>query len=302
MRNAIALLVTLFLMMLIVVAVGLGLQRVNAVKETVEKERFMLQSGIVIEDVLGLLNDSPQIKAIVDDNTSASLHMLLDSASMIPFESGEYRILVTLSSARSRLNINTLQSGTPQQQTRKASRLRAFFLDHGIGGELADYLEDAMGGIRADGGYRTDLFIEEPTLFRDFIASPHHLQKILDVYAKNYHLDPYSKLDFGTLFTFDRDPGTKVDLNFATPEVWELLTGVSEERARQLTLKEGSYTRLEDVGLSEDERARLSLFGYSFFEPVILVHIDMQKGDIEGSVEFEYDLKNKKAKNFVYGI
>ncbi len=302
MRRAVALLITLFLVLLMSIAVGVGLKSAVKAKESVQKEAFMIQSAMLVEDVLAMLKGSPELRQITDSNTSSALFAFLSSASVIPFQSGDVRVLVSLQSARGHFNINALKDANQTKANEKAARLEELFLRHELTSQLVAYIQDAMGGIKADGSYKSDLFLERPELFRDYIASPHHLEKILLVYGQKYHINPYSKLNFDTLFSFEKEPKTKVDLNYATPEVWELLIGASRERARALYEKEGSFETLEDVGLDAKEKEMLALFDYSFFEPVIRVHIDIVEGNIKGMIEFEYDLRTQKAGNFVYEI
>jgi len=76
----------------------------------------------------------------------------------------------------------------------------------------------------------------------------------------------------------------------------------SKERAIQLSENGGAYTKLEDLGLNQEEQHLLKLFDYSFFEPVILVHIDVQKEKVVGMIEFEYDIRKKRAKRFVFEV
>ena len=302
MRDAVALLITLFLVLLMSIAVGVGLKSANKAKESVQKEAFMIQSGILVEDVLNMLKGSPELHQITESNSSTALYAFLSSASAIPFQSGDVRVLVTLQSARGHFNINALKDANATKAEEKASRLEALFLRHELSSDLVNYLEDAMGGFKEDGSYKSDLFLLRPELFRDYIASAHHLEKILLVYGQKTHINPYSKLNFDTLFSFEKESATKIDLNYATPEVWELLIGASRERARKLSENAGSYETLGDLGLDEKEKEMLGVFDYSFFEPVVAVHMDMAQGNIHGSIEFEFDLRTQKAGNFVYEI
>ena len=278
------------------------MQTTTKAQTTLEKERFMLQSAVIIKDVLGMLQSSPQIKQILDDNSSASLYAFLSSASLLPFESAGYRVLVSLSSARDRYDINNLNEGNTTQKEQKAARLETFFAQKGISRDLVDYLLDALGGVQSERGYRSDMFFQNPSLVRGRIVSGNQLETILLYYTKRHHVDIERKIDFEALFSFERNRKTKIDLNYATPLVWEMITGVSQEQAEALHQNGGAYEKVEDLGLDRIQKERLELFPYSFFEPVVRVRIDVQKDTLEGSIEFEYDLKTQKASDFVYTI
>ncbi len=302
MRRGVALLITLVIVMLMTMVIGWSMQNLNKAKATVEKERFMIQSGMIVEDVLSVLKNSPEINAVADDNSSLSLFTLLSSASMLPFESEGYRVLISLKSARDRLNINTFAENNTTRARQRRERLANFLTAHGFDGDLYDYILDSMEGIKEDGSYRSDLFYNDPELYRDAIVSSRQMERILLDYAKKDGIDPMAKLDFDKIFCYNEDKNTKLDLNYATPQVWELITGVGRERGEELAKNGGAYENVDDLGLGEEEKRLLSLFDYSFFEPVILVHIDIMKENISGMIEFEYDIKKKKAKRFVFEV
>ena len=302
MRRGVALLITLVIVMLMTIVIGLSMQTLDNAKGIVEKERFMIQSASIVEDVLTMFRNSPEINAVVDDNTSLSLFTLLNTASMIPFESEGYRVLISLSSARGKLNINVFSENNTTRVQQRRIRLENFLAGIGFGEDLYNYIIDSQSGVKEDGSYRSDLFYNDPTLYRDAIVSSKQMDKILLNYEKKDGIDPFSKLDFDKIFFYDKDRGTKLDLNYATPEVWELVAGVDPQRAKILSENAGAYQSLDDLGLSNEEKHLLDLFDYSFFEPVIAVHIDILKEKIAGAIEFEYDLKKRKAKRFVYEI
>ncbi|SFV53973.1 hypothetical protein MNB_SM-7-994 [hydrothermal vent metagenome] len=302
MRQGVALLITLVIVMLMTIVIGWSMQTLSKAKQTLNKERFMLQTGVIIEDVLDLLKNSPEIKAVADENSSIALSTLLESASMIPLETQGYRILISLKSARDRVNINTFAKNSTTQDKKRQERLANFLRSYGFGSDLYDYILDAMGGIKEDGSYRSDLFYRDPTLYRDAIVSSKQMERILLDYAKKDGVDPFSKLDFDKIFSYNEDNTTKLDLNFASAEVWEFVAGVSKERAKVLAQNGGAYEKLADIGLSQEQKSMLTLFSYSFFEPIILVHIDIQSEGNSGMIEFEYDIRKKRAKRFVFEV
>jgi len=58
----------------------------------------------------------------------------------------------------------------------------------------------------------------------------------------------------------------------------------------------------DDLGLTPEQKRLLKRFPYSFFEPVVWVHVEFKSEHNAGVIEFEYDLKTKRASHFVYDI
>ncbi len=300
MRKGVALLITLFFMILVAVAVGLGLGYANDARSEVEKESFLIQSSVIVADVIRMLKNSSDIEQIVDTNSSASFYAFLSTSSFIPLQSNGYRILISLRSARGKFNVNALMNSQREIDQKRLDALERFLTVHEIQNEFASMLLDAMGGIREDGVYYSDVFYNNPEMFRDFIASRNHFETILRYYKMKYHDNVDEKVDFLELFSFYKDRETTVDLNYATPLVWELILGCTPQRARQLSKNTGMYESVEDIGLDENEREKLERFATSFYEPIVLVDVVIEKGKLEAAIRFTYDLKKRKASDFSY--
>jgi hypothetical protein len=298
-RNAIALLLTLFFMMLISVAISVGLENITKTKNEIKRESFIIQSSIVIDDVLSMLKNSPEVSAITKDETPASFFAFLSSSSFIPLDLENYKISIKIKSARDRFNINALKdSNSTISQTRFAI-FKEYLTNHQIDEALAYMIIDSMLGIKEDMTYYSDIFFKKPELFRDYIASANHLETILKYYSNEYKDNVFKKLDFEKFLTFDKDINTKIDLNQASVETWEFLLGCPKQRAEDIVKNAGLYQSLDDIGLDKE---RLSNFSTSFLEPVVKVSIEISDEELYGKIEFLYDLKKKKGYNFVYTI
>jgi hypothetical protein len=298
MRKAIALMITLFFIMAITVSLGIGLKYIKEGSQSVNSEQFMLQCRSVLEDLLTLLKTSPDIAAI---NSADTLTLFLSQASFIPLESNDVNVLITIESARSKLNPLLFK------EEKKSEVLRSFFIQNAVNAEYVDIFEDLMGGIKEDGSYNTDIFNENPYLFRDYIASREHLQIAEKFYEKRFQDDALRKIDQRELFYPSSETNTtkyKVDLNRATPLVWELLLGCDKERAELLQANEGLYTSQNDLQLSEDENISLSTFSghISYYEPYIAIKITIMHKNQTANISFEYNLESKKGSNFVFEV
>jgi len=171
-----------------------------------------------------------------------------------------------------------------------------------VNNDYVDILLDCVRGIKADGSYNSNIFNEKPYLFRNYIASEQHLKEINDFFAREYNDNSLSRVDFDNLFSYGSDTNNSIDLNYATTEVWQLLLGASKERARELSNQMQIYTDLDSLGLTPDEQERLERFSFSFFEPVLLIEVEIEHAKSSAYIRFEYDLKTKKGSNFVYEI
>jgi hypothetical protein len=104
------------------------------------------------------------------------------------------------------------------------------------------------------------------------------------------------------LFYYSSESNISIDLNYATPVVWELLLGTTKERAEFLSDGMGSYTKLSDLNLDDDEKENLAKFRTSYFEPLIFVEIEIMQETMQSKISFEYDIKKKEGYNFAYEI
>lgn len=292
-RRAIALLITVFFIMLITLSVGAGLKYINNASKSMQSEQFVLQSSMILDDVLKLLESSGELKAIA---SSDALAIFLAESSFIPFESNGVSVVIEISSARDRINPNTLVTKP------RLDAFKDYLMLKMINMEYADMLSDVIGGIKEDMSYNTDIFNEKPYLFRDYIASSKHLEELNDSYLKRYHENSLHNIDTDELFHVSTDRNSSLDLNFATASAWELMLGCDEGRAEVLSSAGGTYSALDDLGLSEIEKASLSEFKTSFFEPYIYVKIEITQKGSTANIAFEYDIQSKKGSNFVFDV
>lgn len=248
--------------MAITVAVGIGLKQVKEASHHVENENFMIQTSVILEDVMQILKTSQQLN---DINSSEDFFIFLSQTSFIPLQSNDIRVNIELNSARSKFNVNALVDSNTTADKNKVEALKVYLNKQMVNSEYVGILLDNMGGIKEDLSYNSAIFNEKPYLFRDYIASLRHLNEINSFYEKTYHDNSLKNIDFEKLFYFSSDKNSFIDLNYATPQTWELILGCDKTRAQQLSLGTGAYTSLNDLGLSDDEKLNMSHFSTSFF-------------------------------------
>ena len=301
-RSAIALMITVFFIMAISVVLTISLKHLNEATSEIENENFTLQTSVILDDVLNILKTSADLDAIVKDGSKESLLIFLSQASFIPLEIQGVNIIIELSSARSKLNINSLVDVNNTVNIDRAKALSSYLSYYNVHGDYVNMLLDNMSKVKEDMSYNSAIFNENPHLFRDYISSKEHFEEINDFYAKSYNENSLSKVDFEKLFYFSKDRAYKVDLNYANAEIWRLLTACDELRAEELSLGGGSYEKIEDLGLREEEALALKAFNVSYYEPLLDVSVDISEGSSAAKIRFEYDMTTKKGSNFVYEI
>ncbi len=295
-RNGIALLITLMFVIVITVAIGYGLKQVNDATKIAKQEKFIYQSSVIVEDIINILNNSQELQAAAENNSSSDFYLFLSQTAFIPFEYEGMEIVFKIKSARGKFNPSMLSSATSQY-------LKEYVTRYNINAQYVDILEDNIKGIKVDNSYNSTIFDENPYLFRDYIASAKHLKIINDYYTKEYHDNALKNVAFDELFYYTDDKNITIDLNYATAEVWEFMLGCSKERATLLSEAGGSYVSMENLNLNNTEKERLQKnFKISFFEPVVQVELDIRLDESYSKVNFEYDIKKKKGSNFVYEI
>ena len=307
MRRAIALLITLLFVMAITVAIGIGLKQVKDASKSVENESFMLETSMILDDVLGILKNTKELDLIVKNSSQDvsidALSIFLAQTSFIPFESSDMKIILELSSARSKFNPNALVDlNSSSISLNKVDALKRYLNDNRVNSEYVNIMLDVMGGVREDMSYNTDIFNEKPYLFRDYISSFKHLDAINDTYLKSYRENSLKDIEFENLFYFSQDRNISIDVNYATNEVWEMMLGCDKVRAEQLHDNGGFYTKVDDLLLTPDEKIALAMFNISYFEPFLDVKVEIIKGKNNAKIRFEYDMKEKKGSNFIYEL
>ena len=301
-RNAIALMITIFFVMAISLSLGIALKQVKEARTDIQKQDFLLQTNVILEDVLNILKSSEEMDAIVKEDSADGLYVLLSQASFIPFEHSGIAITLELKSARSMININSVSDANGTNKEERVNSFINYFKLFNVTSEYTSMLLDNISKVEEDMYYNSGIFDENPDMFRDYIVSQKHLDEINNYYMSYYNENSVSKIDFENLFYFSKDRASKVDLNYATAETWRLLTGCDEIRAEELNFAGGSFTQVSDLNLSEEETISLGYFATSYYEPLLDIRVEVKEGDLSAKIRFEYDMKTKKGSNFVYEI
>jgi len=302
-RNAIALLITLMFVMLMSVAIGYGLKQFKKSSDIVQNEQFMYQSVSVVSDIINILKNSPDVAKLKDDNSTEAMYSFLSIFSELPpFEIDGLHITLSITNAHSKLNPNLIATN-PEIQNDLREYLSTYMVDY----NYVDVLLDVMSSFKAKdeyNNYNSYIFDVYPNLFREYLASKEHLNKVNVFYQEEYNDKHILDVPFDKLFYYTKDINSSIDVNYATVETWKMMLNVGEERAITLHSSEGNYTSMVDLALSEEEKVHFAKYKNktSFYEPYLMVHLTLNKASQNAYIYFEYDINAEKGFNFVFDI
>ena len=300
-RPAMALMLTLFFVIAITAALTVSLSQVRKVLTRVNDGQFLVQSSALLEDTLSILKGTKMLDEIVDENT---FDLYMSMASIIPLpEVNGLRVMISMESDRGKFNINTLSA--------KDKKLLGMFEEYLLNSQynvqdinyLTELLMDAMGGSKDL--YYTDIFDQNPALYREKIINTRHLEQILDYYVLTRHDNSVALIPWEELFRFGDNNDSTIDVNYMEQASWQMiLPFVQDELALEISESGEVYEKLGDISyLDEGSIKVLSDYNVSTYEPYVQVELDVTNDKNQSAnIKFEYDLKNKKAYRFEYKI
>ena len=305
-RKGIALLVTLFFLMAISISIGIGLKHVNEAKSSIKDENFLLQTNIILDDVLAFLENMPEMKYLKKDKIGDALDIFLAQSEFIPFEAEGIKVGISIKSARRKINLNELldlnisaDSVEPQQ----LEYFKAFLSGYGVNMSYVDMLKDSVSKYNINYTPSTDILDAKPDIFRDYIASYEHLEEINEYYKDTYYENSLAAIDFKDLFYLGRDSNNSYCIDSYYMSTWtiHMLTGMSLEEAEE---NEG-----HDFISGDDSNETDNIMGFRLCKSTDVdarkfldVHLEIIQDEKTANISFEYDILNAKGYNFSYEI
>jgi len=299
-RSAIALMITLLFIVAITASLAVSLSYVNSSNQKIKDSKFLIQCNSIVEDILGFLKTSPDVKEIKD---AESFNMLLLTAGVIPLEFKSLRVFIEIKSARAKFNINSLSTSKKLQDSFKNYLARYNVADSEY--LVALLLDNTHGGLNDPSIlYQSDIFDEKMWLYRDKITSKKHLEEILNFYVKNRHDPAVHLVPWDNLVRFGDTNDTQLDVNYLTPDVWQMVVPTLEKDfAEELSEHFAIFTKYDDIGITPEEYKELKdVYKAKFYFPIVEVNIDVEDTNSSALIKFEYDLEKKKGKNFEFHI
>ncbi|QOP43687.1 hypothetical protein FJR45_06865 [Sulfurimonas sediminis] len=300
-KNAIALLITMFFIMAITITIGVSLGHINSAKENLSSEKFLLQTTAVLDDMMKILKETPELDDINDTQTFRAF--LLQYSTVVPL-STDIMVEVKLESARSKFNFNALKKNTAQGENALKNALIGYFNAKMINSEYLYLLEDLTGGIKEDGMYNSALFDDNPYLFRDYISSDEQIKELNEYYKKIYHDNSVEYINLHNIFNFGnyKNSAYVIDLNFVNRDVFNIMSGNYYEQENTDAEDDNFFVDCEKLTAEEKENLKRKFNASCDLQKIITVTLLVTQGKQNAEIKFEYNIKTKKGSNFVYKI
>lgn len=307
MKKGIALLITLFFIMAITISIGIGFKHVNEAKATIKDENFLLQTNIIIDDVLTFLENSQELKLIKDDESGEALDIFLAQSEFIPFEIEDIKVVISIKSARRKVNLNDLlelEVPDNQEEPKQLQQFKSFLSGYNVNLSYVDMLRDSVSKYDINYAPSTGILEAKPDIFRDYIASYEHLDEINEYYKNTYYENYLSAINFKDIFyvgkTGSKDNNTTqsdycIDNLYMTAWTRHMLEGITLEAAQEYIPEDADDSNLSEIQgfkLCDSTESRMFLD----------VKLEIIQGKKTANISFEYDIKQTKGYNFSYEI
>ena len=299
-KNAIALLITMFFIMAITLTIAASLKHINSAKKNLSSEKFLLQTGVILEDMMKILKDTPELNDIKDAQEFRAF--LSQYSTVIPLGE-DMRVRVKLSSARSKFTFNALRSNEKGGNALQNS-LIGYFNARNINIGYVYLLQDLTNGVKADGMYNSGIFNEYPYLFRDYISSDEQIKVLNNYYKKIYHDNSVDKIDLHNLFHFGNYKTSSyiIDLNFVNRDVFNIMSGKYDEQENNTSVEDDFFVDCDQLTKKEKENFKNKFNASCDLQKIITVKLFITQEKQNAEISFEYDILKKKGSNFVYKI
>jgi hypothetical protein len=298
-KKGIALLITLFFLMAITISIGVGFKHVNEAKSSIRGENFLLQTSIVLDDVLTFLKDSPELEMIKKDKSGTAFDVFLSQSEFIPFELSGMKVGISIKSARSKINLNNLLDEKQKQDgqdTQKMAMFKSFLSQNNVNLSYVGMLQDSVSKHDINYNPATGILDAKPGIFRDYITSIKHLQEINEYYKNTYYENSLSKIDFTELFYFDKsDQKYCIDYFYMTAMTKSMIFNMSLEDAKNY-----------ELNFMDEQKQQEDIYGFKLCKKedrqFINVQLEIIQGEKTANISFEYDIQQAKGYNFSYEI
>jgi len=295
-KKAIALLITMFFIMAITVAIGLNLKNINRAKKGVNGENFLLQSRVLLSDILKILKNTPELN---DINDSDSFRTFLDTYSTVVPLSQNIILNIDLKSARAKFNINALKDSNATKDA-----ISGYFNAHMVNNQYINILEDLMNGTKRDGEYNSGIFDDNPYLFRNYINSFKQIQDANEYYKQTYHDNSVDNLDMKKIFYFrdSKSSDYTIDLNFVNRDVFNIMSGIYNYSNNDENKSDNFFVDCNSLSNVQKNDFKRRFNASCDLQKIIDVKVSILENEQKADIEFEYNIKTKKESNFVYKI
>jgi len=255
-RSAIALMLTLFMLLAMSAALSVTLALFQKSFKTYSSNEFRVQSAVLMVDAVNLM------KALTKDISSSpeAFDLLVQSAEELPLQIGSVDVIIKIRPKSAKFNINHYD------RAKHYEKLYAYLLEYELQrpGYILDMIEDSLDKDSDEKQYGSERVLYDPFFIQGEISDYHHFLKLLDTYAKetkdmNVYKVPWNAwIDFNSKF---------IDKAYMTLEMERVLQasgGISNLLEDFETVGENSSELNCEVYLRQDEAESVASFDYSF--------------------------------------
>jgi len=293
-KNAIALLITLFFLMAITISLGLGLKYINNARTDISKENFLLQTNVILDDVLTFLKNSPELKLIKNDKSGEAYDIFLAQSEFIPFEAAGVKLAISIKSARRKINLNKLlelnaQIGQPEPKL--LEQFRTFLSGYNVNPIYVELLKDSVSKYNINYYPTTDILDAKPDIYRQYVTSYDHLKEINEHYTNTYYENSLDQIDFEDLF-YIANPSRAycIDSYYVSSWAKHFLEGVDIDATDDFVV-DANASEFSALYCKDQNSRR-----------VVEVELEVLQGANTANINFEYNIEQSKGYNFSYEI
>jgi len=255
-RPAIALMLTLFMLLAMSAALSVTLALFQKNFKTFSSNKFRVQSAILMVDGVNL------VRSLTKDveNSPEAFDLLVSSAEELPLKIGSVDMVLKIRPKNAKFNINLYS------RDKHYEKLYAYLLEYEVQrpGYILDMIEDTLDADKDEKQYGTEQVLYDPFFVQGEFKDYHMLLKLLDVYAKETKDINIYKVPWNTWVDFS---GDFVDEAYMTVEMLKVLEasgGISNELADFTETGENSSDLSCEIYLREEEAESIASFDFSF--------------------------------------
>ncbi len=254
-RRAIALMLTLFMLLAMSAALSITLALFQKGFTTYAANSFRIQSAVLIVDTVNIV---ASLAKEVGESPEA-FEILMQSAQELPFRVGTVDMLVKLHPQGAKFNINHYK------RDKHHEKLYAYLLGYNLQrpGYILDMIEDSLDDDTDENQYGSERVLYDPFFVQGKIADYSQFLKLLDTYAKETKDTNIYSVPWRAWICFT---GEFIDERYMTPELMAVIEtpgGISEEAEDFDTLGENSSELNCEVYLRQDEAQSVTEFDFS---------------------------------------
>ncbi len=255
-RSAIALMLTLFMLLAMSAALSITLALFQKSFKTYNSNSFRVQSAVLMQDAVTLMH---ALSKDIGESPEA-FSLLVQSAEELPLKVGSVDFIIKIRPKAAKFNINHYI------REKHYEKLYAYLLIYEIQrpGYILDMIEDSLDKDNEENQYGSERVLYDPFFIQGEIKDYEQFSKLLETYAKetkdmNIYKVPWKAwMDFDSKF---------IDEAYITVELQAVLDapgGISNELADFDDVKENKSELTCEVYLRQEEAESIVTFDYSF--------------------------------------